>query len=135
MMGESFDMLNKLPDEVPELQPYQDKIYYIELDEESRKHVYVYTLNSGVFRFKNSLSYWVDYFNRRDCQFFKVYRSQAINLKKLVGYGWDNATYGPWWVSLGGMHVSINKRSYNCLNKSEYRHLNKSVKLRKPTST
>ncbi|MEX3713429.1 hypothetical protein ABFV99_13575 [Cytobacillus horneckiae] len=130
-MHEIFDVHNKLPDEIPEIQPYQEKIYCIKLDEGTQHHVHVYTEKSGIFRFKNSLSYWTDYFNRHGCQFEKVHRYQAINLEKLVGYGWDNATYGPWWADLGCMRLSINKRTYNHFNKSEYRYLNKSVTLRK----
>ncbi|MES9681693.1 hypothetical protein ABWK22_02010 [Gottfriedia acidiceleris] len=132
-MHEIIDVQNILPDELIELQPYLEKIFYIELDEDTQHHVLVCT-SFGKFRFKNSLSYWVDYFNRRGCMFEKVHRNVAINLVKVRGYGWDNATFGPWWVDIGLKRQSINKRSYNFLNKSKYRHLNRSVKLRKPSS-
>lgn len=132
-MHDVYDVHNKLPHEIGELQPYHEKIYLIKLDEETQHHVYVHTL-SKVFRFKNSLSYWVGYFNRCGCKFEKAHRYEAINLDKLIGYGWENATYGPWWVDLGLIHSTISKRCYNYLNKSEYRYLNKSIKLRKQPS-
>jgi hypothetical protein len=126
-----YNVHNKLPDDVPELQPYHKKIYYIQLDEETQHHVYVHTLTDGVFRFKKSLSFIVNYFNKRNCKFEKVTRFSAVNLEKLTGYGRDNAIYGPWWADLGPIRVTINKRCYKHFNKSEYRHLNKSVTLRK----
>lgn len=132
-MHDAHDVHNQLPDEIPGLNPYHEKVYGLKLDEVTQHHVYVCTLNE-TFRFKHSLSWLVDYFNRRGCRLEKVHRYKAINLDKLVGYGWDNATYGPWWADLGSMRFTINKRCYNYLNKSEYRHLNKSRKLRKRTS-
>jgi hypothetical protein len=133
-MHEIKDMHDKLPNEIPELQPFHEKIYCFILDEETQRHVIVHTRN-GVFRFKNSLSYWTSYFNRHDCRFEKVYRYKAINLDKLVGYGWDNAIYGEWWAYLESMRITISKSFYKHLNKSEYRHLNMSVKLRKQKSS
>jgi hypothetical protein len=121
---------NTLPDEIPELQPYQEKIYFIKLDDESHRHVFVHT-SSKVFRFKNTLSYWVAFLNNCNCNFEKVHRFKAINMSKLTGYGRDNATFGDWWVILETIRLTISKSFYNHLNKSEYRHLNQSIKLRK----
>ncbi|MGZ9868186.1 hypothetical protein ACU3L3_07165 [Priestia endophytica] len=130
-MDEILNGHNDLPDEIPELHPYHAKIYCIKLDEDTQRHVYVIT-KLGVYRFKSSLSYWVNYFNRCGCKLVKVHRYKAINLDKLTGYGWDNAVFGDWWVILDSfMRFTISKTFYNHLNKSEYRELNMSVKLRK----
>lgn len=124
------DIQGKLPDEIAELQPFHEKIYYIKLDETTQHHIFVHTSSDVVYRFKNSLSFWANYYNRRNCRFEKITRYAAINLDKLVGYGWDNAKRGPWWVNLKIAMLPITKRCYNHLNKSEYRHLNKSVTLK-----
>lgn len=133
-MSDIYEVQGKLPDEITELQPFHEKIYCIKLDEETQHHVLVYVSNNVIYRFKDSLSFWVNYFNRRNCRFEKVTRYAAINLDKLIGYGWDNATYGPWWADLKIMRLPITKRCYNHLNKSEYRNLNRSVTLRKRPS-
>lgn len=133
-----YDILNvhsdELPDEIPDLHPYPDKIYCIQLDKDQR-HILVVINESEAYRFKGSLSYWVKYFNRKGCRFDKAHRDIAINLDKLTGYGRDNAILGSWWVVLdSSLRFEISKTFYNHLNKTEYRTLNKSIKIRKPTS-
>jgi len=120
--------INNYREEI-DIHPYNEKILYITLDE-SKRGIYWFSKQGRMNKFQGSMSYWIDYFNQRGCKLEKAQRGLAVNMNKITGYGWDNAVFGPWWIEIGSIKLEISKRFYSYLNKSEYRHLNKSVKLK-----